>query len=343
MTTVRKLIGFGLLVLVLAVGGVWVKFDIYKDTPLFEGDEIFYYTVKPGSSVKSIAKALAVENIIEQPRLFEWFARSEGLAQRIQSGEYAIDGNMTPRQLLSDMVTGKVVQHPMTIIEGWSFKQLRGFLAQHEALQHTLDGLSDAQVMSRIGFPGEHPEGRFLPDTYHFPRGTTDLAFLKRAHQMMDETLAQLWETRAEGLPIKTPYQALILASIIEKETGLARERAEIAGVFVRRLQKKMRLQTDPTVIYGMGDLYQGNIRRRDLRRDTPYNTYTRHGLPPTPIALPSAAAIKAALHPLPGETFYFVARGDGSHAFSVTLAEHNRAVVKYQLKGKNRPFSSNP
>ena len=343
MIIVRKLMGYGLLVLVVALGGAWFKFDSYKDAPLSGSDEVVYYTVKPGSSVKTIAKALAAENIIEHPRLFEWFARLEGLAQRIQVGEYAIDGDMTPRQLLSDMVTGKVVQYPMTIIEGWNFKQLRAFLAQNEALQHTLEGLSDAQVMSKIGFPGEHPEGRFLPDTYHFPRGTTDVAFLKRAHQMMDEKLAQLWEARAEGLPIKTPYQALILASIIEKETGLASERPEIAGVFVRRLRKGMRLQTDPTVIYGMGELYQGNIRRRDLRRDTPYNTYTRHGLPPTPIALPSAAAIEAALNPLAGETFYFVARGDGSHAFSVTLVEHNNAVIKYQLKGRKRAFSSNP
>ena len=340
---IRKLAGYSVIVISLAIGWGWIKYDVYQDTPFFDSDEVLYYSVKPGSSVKRIARELAAAEIIKQPYFFEWFARSEGLAQRIQQGEYAIDGQMTPRQLLSNMTSGKVVQYPMTIVEGWNFKQLRTFLARHDALQHTLDGLSDAEVMAKIGFPGEHPEGRFLPDTYHFPRGTTDVAFLKRAYQMMDETLARLWEEREPGLPINTPYQALILASIIERETGLPSERPEIAGVFVRRLQKNMRLQTDPTVIYGMGDEYQGNIRRRDLRRDTPYNTYTRHGLPPTPIALPSAAAIEAALHPKPGATFYFVARGDGSHSFSITLAEHNRAVVKYQLKGRNRPFSSSP
>lgn len=339
----RKLIGYSIIALSIAVGWTWTKYDSYKESPLYDGDEVIAYTVKPGSSMKRITRELNEIGVVNQPQFFEWFARHEGLAQRIQVGEYQISGDMTPRQLLTNMAQGKVIQYPMTIVEGWSFKQLRAFLAQHDALDHTISELTDQQVMAKLGYPDIHPEGRFLPDTYHFPRGTSDLAFLKRAYQSMEAALAELWEQREEGLPIKTPYEALILASIIEKETAVPAERPEIAGVFVRRLQKRMRLQTDPTVIYGMGEAYQGNIRRRDLRADTPYNTYTRHGLTPTPIAMPSAAAIEAALHPKPGNTLYFVSRGDGSHKFSTTLAEHNRAVVEYQLNGRKRPFSSNP
>jgi len=339
----RKLLGYTIIAMSLASGWVWMKFNYYQDTPLYQDDSVVYYTVEAGSSVKRIARELSEVGVIQQPRFFEWFARLEKQAHRIHSGEYAITGSMTPRELLADMVAGKVVQYPMTIVEGWSFKQLRSFLAQHEALEHTIADLSDAKVMEKIGFSDEHAEGRFLPDTYHFPRGTRDVEFLQRAYQAMSETLAAQWQTRDDGLPIKTPYEALILASIIEKETAVAAERPEIAGVFVRRLQKKMRLQTDPTVIYGMGELYQGNIRRKDLRTDTPYNTYTRRGLPPTPIAMPSAAAIQAALQPKPGNTIYFVSKGNGEHYFSTTLAEHNQAVVKYQLNGRKRPFSSNP
>ena len=195
--------------------------------------------------------------------------------------------------------------------------------------------------MERLGHAGEHPEGRFLPDTYHFPKNLTDVAFLKRAYDAMTQTLAREWEGRAVGLPLKTPYEALILASIVEKETGLASERQAIAGVFVRRLNKGMRLQTDPTVIYGMGDRYKGNIRKSDLQEDTPYNTYRRFGLPPTPIAMPGRDAIHATLHPDDSKNIYFVSRGDGSHHFSATLEEHNNAVIKYQLKGRKRPFSS--
>ncbi len=342
-TWIRKLFGYTIIALSIALSWTWTKFDYYRDSPLYKGDDIFYYTVKPGSSVKGIARELAAQDIITQPYYFEWFARLEKKAHRIHVGEYVITGDMTPRQLLENMVQGKVIQHPMTIVEGWSFKQLRAFLAQNEVIEHTLGDLSDSEVMAKIGAVGIHPEGRFLPDTYHFPRGTSDVEFLKRAYRLMGENLDALWQGREEGLPINTPYEALTLASIIERETAVASERPEIAGVFVRRLQKRMRLQTDPTVIYGMGDKYQGNIRRKDLRTDTPYNTYTRHGLPPTPIAMPSAAAIHAALHPLVGETLYFVARGDGSHQFSVTLRQHNNAVIKYQLKGRKRTFSSNP
>ena len=339
----RKLLGYTIIAASIGAGWAWAKYELYLDTPLYVGDRVIYYTVDAGSSVKRIARELSEARVIRQPRFFEWFARLEGQAHRIHSGEYEILGSMTPRDLLADMVSGNVVQYPMTIVEGWSFKQLRSFLAQHDALEHTITDLSDAEVMAKIGYADEHAEGRFLPDTYHFPRGTKDTEFLKRAYLAMSEVLAEQWQGRDNGLPVKSPYEALILASIIEKETAVPAERPEIAGVFVRRLQKKMRLQTDPTVIYGMGEQYKGNIRRKDLRTDTPYNTYTRHGLPPTPIAMPSAAAIQAALQPKPGKTLYFVSKGNGEHYFSTTLAEHNQAVVKYQLNGRKRPFSSNP
>jgi len=218
-------------------------------------------------------------------------------------------------------------------VEGWNFKQMRVAIAGQQALEQTLVELSDQEIMQRLGYADEHPEGRFLPDTYHFPKGTTDLAFLKRAYQAMQGLLDAEWEQRDPGLPLNSPYEALILASIVEKETGLASERPEIAGVFVRRLKKGMKLQTDPTIIYGMGESYKGNIRRRDLKQDTPYNTYLHKGLTPTPISMPGADALHAVLHPKEGKSLYFVAKGEGSHQFSKTLVEHNRAVRKYQLK----------
>ena len=206
----------------------------------------------------------------------------------------------------------------------------------HPKIQQTLEGLSDAEIMDRLGHPDENPEGRFFPDTYHFPRGTTDVVFLQRAYATMARRLDEAWRQRAPDLPLKTPYQALILASIIEKETGLPEERPAIAGVFIRRLRKGMRLQTDPTVIYGLGESCDGELRRRDLRRDTPYNTYVHKGLTPTPIALPGAGSLRAAVNPAPGDALYFVATGNGGHVFSNTLKEHNRAVRKYQLRRRN-------
>ncbi len=240
---------------------------------------------------------------------------------------------MTALQLLQQMVDGEVIQHTLTLVEGWSFKQVMVALRAHHAIRATLQGLTAAEIMSRLGYAGQHPEGRFFPDTYHFPKATSDIEFLRRAYSAMAERLEQEWVAREPDLPLKSAYEALILASIIEKESAVSAERAEIAGVFIRRLNKGMRLQTDPTVIYGMGEAYDGNIRRRDLRHDTPYNTYTRKGLPPTPIAMPGGEAIHAALHPASAESLYFVARGDGTHYFSATLEEHNRAVRKYQLK----------
>ncbi|HLP30400.1 MAG TPA: endolytic transglycosylase MltG, partial [Geothrix sp.] len=265
----------------------------------------------------------------------------EYLNPRVQAGTYRIARGTTPTMLLMQIIEGRVAQYSITLVEGWNIYQVMDRLAQSNDLKHLLRGQNLAQVMTRIGHPGEHPEGRFFPETYDFPKGLSDIAFLQRAYKMMDERLAVEWEHRDPGLPYRNAYEALIMASIVEKETGQAIERPQIAGVFVRRLQKRMLLQTDPTVIYGLGPTFDGNLRRRDLLADNPYNTYRKQGLPPTPIAMPSAEAIHAALHPAPGKDLYFVARGDGSHYFSATLAEHNAAVIRFQLHGQARPFSS--
>jgi UPF0755 protein len=259
-------------------------------------------------------------------------ARIDGSAARIQAGEYLLPTGMAPPGLMRMLVRGEVVQHSLTIIEGWTFQQMMSAIQSHPMLKRTLADASGPGVMAVMAEAGLEPEGWFYPDTYRFPRDTTDVEFLRRAFRNMQQRLELEWEARAEGLPLKTPYEALILASLIERETAVPAERTRIAGVFIRRLQKGMRLQTDPTVIYGMGDAYQGKIRWRDLRADTPYNTYTRHGLPPTPIAMPSGASIRAALNPADGNELYFVSRGDGSHQFSATLQEHNAAVRRYQL-----------
>ncbi|WJW74252.1 endolytic transglycosylase MltG [Thiohalobacter sp. IOR34] len=325
----------GLAVLLGALAAGWLAMD-YRDftrTPLMVAERGYLFEIEPGSSLRRVADRLARDRVLRRPHYLVWLARREGLAGRIQAGEYRIDPGTRPAELLAQLVAGRVVQHPVTIVEGWTFRELRVYLDSLDTLQHELRGLDDAAVMQRIGQPGLHPEGRFLPDTYHFPRGARDSEVLRRAFDAMQKTLQQEWATRDEGLPLKTPYEALILASIVEKETALPEERPQIAGVFIRRLRKGMRLQTDPTVIYGLGADFDGNIRYRDLRRDTPYNTYLNKGLPPTPIALPGVDAIRAVLHPAPGKALYFVARGDGSHQFSATLQEHNRAVRRYQLK----------
>ena len=329
------------LVLAATVGGGWLWNDyrLFLHTPMT--DTALNYTLEPGANLTGVAQDLAQRGLLDKPRYLLLHARLQGNAHRIGAGEYRIEAGATPAEFYRQLVEGRVVQHALTIVEGWTFRQMIAAVNAHPQIKHTLLDASDAQIMAAIGHGGEHPEGRFLPDTWHFPHGMSDVEFLRRAYTGMQTFLTQEWPTRDVGLPLKTPYEALILASIVEKETGLASERAEIAGVFVRRLQRRIRLQTDPTVIYGMGERYKGNIRRRDLKRDTPYNTYRRHGLPPTPIALPGRAAIRAVLHPAAGDALYFVARGDGSHYFSATLEEHNRAVIKYQLKGRKRSFSS--
>lgn len=321
----------------------WLAYDVdrFFTTPLHVPSDGITIEVSHGSNLTRVAKQLAEEGMLSRPRYFVWYAHWILQNTKISVGEYHIAPDTTPTALLTQLIEGKVIQYSITIVDGWTFEQAMEAIDENPYLIHDLKGLDPETIMARLGYAGQHPEGRFMPDTYHFPRGMTDVAFLVRAYQAMQSYMDNAWENRDVGIPLKTPYEALILASIVEKETGLASERRAIAGVFSRRLQKHMRLQSDPTVIYGMGKAYQGNIRRRDLRSDNEYNTYQRAGLPPTPIALPGRDAINAVLHPEEGDALYFVSRGDGSHQFSATLQEHNEAVIKYQLKGKVKPFSS--
>lgn len=316
---------------------VWLATRImeFKNTPVnLNEDAVFVIT--SGSSLNKVAYTLQGKGLIEKPRFFTLLGRWRGHAAHLKAGEYLLSPGMTPVDILNKMVTGEVLQYSLTVVEGWTFKQMLETIHLNDKLIHHLKGSSSTQIMNLLGVPDEHPEGRFLPETYHFTAGMTDLDILKRSYAAMQQYLEQAWQQRDDGLPYQSPYEALIMASIIEKETGVESERAEIAGVFIRRLQKRMRLQTDPTVIYGMGEEYDGNIRRRDLLRDTAYNTYTRGGLTPTPIALPGADSIQAALHPAKGDSLYFVAKGNGSHYFSATLEEHTNAVRQYQLR-RNR------
>jgi len=330
---VNKLLGFIVLVASLLLGWAWMEYDEFVATPLHIPQGSLIYEVPRGASLAAVAHDLQRAGIIENARYLQWYGRYTGQANQIRAGEYRLSDELVPDTLLALLVSGRSVTYTLTLLEGWNIGQVRAAVAAHEALQHTLDGVDDDEMMRRLGLPGEHPEGRFFPDTYQFTRGMTDLDFLRRAQQKMDEELAAAWAERMTDLPLAGPYEALILASVVEKETGQADERPEIAGVFVRRLRRGMKLQTDPTVIYGMGERYDGNIRRKDLEEDTPYNTYVHGGLPPTPICMPGRDALRAAVNPATGEALYFVARGDGSHAFSATLEEHNAAVRRYQLK----------
>ncbi len=327
---------FGLLVLISSLVSGWLVMD-YKTfiaNPLPIPLEGYRHLITPGTSVKHLADDLEQAQVLTHPFYFRWMARWEGKAGAIKAGEYELPPGMTPPQLLDLVVSGAVMQHTLTIIEGWTFAQLLDAVRHNVAIQQTLgEDLPDAEIMARLGHAEQHPEGMFMPDTYHFPRGISDVAFLQRAYQTMAARLDEEWRQRDKSIPLQTPYEALILASIIEKETGVPEEREQIAGVFVRRLISGMRLQTDPTVIYGLGAAFDGNLRRADLSRDSPYNTYLNSGLPPTPIALPGLAAIHAALHPAPGDAVFFVSKGDGSHSFSATLTEHNEAVQRYQLQ----------
>ncbi len=322
-----------LLFLLLVAGITLAIYQRFQDTPLKLPVSETMYEIPPGTSLHQLAYKLHERGIIEYPRLFILLGRELDVDRRLQAGEYRLATGMTPRTLLQLLAGGKVIQHAITLVEGQTFHEMLLRIQAHPLIEVTLQGLDNTGIMSRLGHPGIQPEGRFLPDTYHFTRGTTDLALLQRAFDAMLKYLESAWRDRDADLPLRTPEEALILASIVEKETGLAEERPVIAGVFIRRLQRGMRLQTDPTVIYGLGEQFDGNLRRRDLEKDTPYNTYTRDGLPPTPIAMPGAAAITAVLHPAPGDSLFFVSRGDGGHYFSRNLEEHNLAVDKYQRK----------
>lgn len=300
-------------------------------------DQATSYDFKPGTSVSALARDLEQQQIIPNRLYFSILTRLTGSAKQLRAGEYELIPGMTVWQLHELLKKGKVRLYSLTLVEGFNFRQMMQAVHASEYLDHQLKGLSGQQVMQQIGYPGEHPEGRFFPDTYHFPRGTSDIQLLRQAYAEMQKRLAQAWQLREVGLPLKSAYELLTLASIVEKESAVAEERGIIAGVFVNRLRKGMRLQTDPTVIYGIGEEYDGDIRFRDLRKDTPYNTYTRHGLPPTPIAMPGQGALDAASQPEETEYIYFVATSDqsGRHIFSTNLVDHERAVDIHQRKIK--------
>lgn len=322
----KRVLPVGLILILLAVAGMsglWQQYQRFLQTPLDIDEAGLVFEVEPGSSIRSVIAKLEQQDATRMS--WRWRLLSRLQQVTIKTGEYTLLPGMKPVQLLNLLVSGKVLSYRFTIIEGWSVKQLLDALARDPVLRHTLDTVKDMQ--NRTGLPDGNPEGWFLPETYVFVRGDSDLQILVRAYKDMQESLARAWIGRDMGLPYETQQELLTMASIVEKETSLESERANIAGVFVRRLLKHWRLETDPTVIYGMGDSYQGNIRRKDLKKDTPYNTYTRHGLPPTPIALPGLASLQAAAHPASGEAMFFVATGQGGHTFSSTLEAHNKAV----------------
>lgn len=316
-----------LLLIALASGGA--AFYVYN--PVSPSTLPLEFSLNQGSSLTTVARQFEKAGILDNPRLFVVFARAMGRAGQIKAGVYRIDHAISKMELLDMITQGNVSRSQITIIEGWSFKQLRAALNASPNVRHDTQGLTDSEILQRIGASENQPEGLFFPDTYFVAAGSSDIELLKSAYRMMQQRLNEVWTARSPGLPLSTPYQALTLASIVEKETGTPSDRPMIAGVFVNRLRIHMMLQTDPAVIYGLGDSFDGNLRKRDLISDTPYNTYTRAGLPPTPIAMPGLDALNAALHPAKTDALYFVARGDGSSYFSSNLSEHNRAVNQYQ------------
>jgi UPF0755 protein len=323
----KKIFTLLILAALLATAGM----SYYAYHPLSLPATPFEFDLKKGGSLKGSARQLQQAGLLGQEFPFVLLARVMDKSIQLKAGNYELKHPVTPLQLLQIITKGEFSQRKIGIIEGWTFKQFRGALNTNRYLAHDTIGLTDIEILQHIGAVEQHPEGLFFPDTYHFVAGSSDLAILRIAYRTMQQRLQEAWDTREASLPFQTPYQALILSSIVEKETGTVGDRSMIAGVFVNRIRKGMRLQTDPTVIYGLGDKFDGNLRKRDLLADTPYNTYTRRGLPPTPIALPGLAALQASLHPAKTDALYFVARGDGSSHFSSNLISHNRAVKKYQ------------
>lgn len=312
---------------------VWMGY--FAMTPVALKSSSVDFTVKAGSPLRATSRQIEEAGIAMPAWQFTLLGRALGKAADIKAGSYEVAQGITPLRLLEKLTRGDVTQAEVVLLEGWTFRQMRATLDAHADLRHETAGWPERQIMDKLGVEGP-AEGRFFPDTYLFAKGSSDLEILRRAHRQMNKVFLTEWEGRAAGLPYASEYEALIMASIVEKETGQARDRAQIASVFLNRLKKGMLLQTDPTVIYGLGEKFDGNLRKRDLLADGPYNTYTRLGLPPTPIAMPGLASIQAALHPASGDMLYFVARGDGSSQFSRTLDEHNRAVAKYQLRKGN-------
>lgn len=329
MRLIKRLFLGAILIGLLAFGGM----AAYAFRPLSLPVLPFEFSLKQGSSLKSAALQMQQAGAFNQAWLFSLMGRALGKSAQIKAGNYELESNLTPLQLLDVITRGMGSYSELRVIEGWTFGQFRAAMDSNPDIRHDTTGMSDAEILQRIGGQGGQAEGLFFPDTYFFAKGSSDLDILKRAYLSMKNNLNNAWATRDPSILFQDPYQALILASIVEKETGKASDRDKIAAVFVNRLRRGMKLQTDPTVIYGLGPQFDGNLHKHDLLSDTPYNTYTREGLPPTPIALPGMAALQAALHPAAIDALYFVARGDGSSQFSATLEEHNRAVNRYQRK----------
>lgn len=319
--------------LVFAAGTYLYWFSVARLQP-----EARIYVVEHGTSLKGFARQLHREGLLPDSHTLVWIAYLMGHHRDLKAGEYRFRSGITALELLDQVMAGRVVEYPLTIVDGWNFKQVLEALAGAPKLTHSLQGLKPRQIMAMLGYPTLYPEGRFYPDTYYYSSGMSDLLILQRAFQKMESVLDEEWANRSSSTIIKSRDEALILASIVEKETGKPDERPRIAGVFLHRLQIGMKLQTDPTVIYGLGDRFNGNLTVAHLRQHTPYNTYVIKGLPPTPIAMVGRAALNAVLHPDNTRDLYFVSRGDGSHEFSETLEQHNKAVVKYQLKGRPKP-----
>ncbi|WP_339805610.1 endolytic transglycosylase MltG [uncultured Marinobacter sp.] len=331
-----------LLVLVVAGAGLWVSQGFQALEQPVAMEEPLLFDVPRGRAFVTVARDMAEQGLVADAFWLQLYGRAHPDVTAIRSGEYEFMPGMSPLEMIGLMVSGRTKSRFVQFIEGTRFQDVRAVLAGTEHLEQLTTGWTDEEVMAALGAEGDHPEGRFFPDTYSYTRGESDLDLLRRSFERMNLVLAEEWAGRMDDLPYDNPYEALVMASIVERETGAPHERRDVAGVFVRRLEIGMRLQTDPTVIYGMGDSYQGRITRRDLRTHTPYNTYRIHGLPPTPIALPGREAINAALHPADGETLYFVARGDGTHKFSRTLEDHQRAVREFQLN-RREGYRSSP
>ena len=324
-----------MLVIGVAAAAGWLAW--FAKAPVALPAQAVDFSIVPGSSLKSATRQIIDAGIPISPNGFNILARIYGKQTQIKAGSYELRDGATPWTLLQKITQGDFQMTEMVFIEGWNFGQMRAALDGHAHVRHDTRDMTDGEIMARLGAPGVPPEGMFFPDTYLFAKGESDLAILARAHRLMNKELESAWESRAPDLPLSSAREALVLASIVEKETGDAKERPLIAGVFVNRLRRGMRLQTDPTVIYGMGERFDGNLRRKDLESDTPFNTYTREGLPPHPIAMPGRAALQAVVSPAQTDALYFVSKGDGTHQFSRSIDDHNRAVARYQKAGTRK------
>ena len=333
---VKALIGLLVAAILLAAAGAgWMAWFAHQ--PLALRESPLEFTIQPRATLTRAAGDIVQSGVKMSPWQFTTLARVLGRDKTVKAGTYRVEAGITPLGLLDKLARGEVVQAEIALAEGWTFRQMREALDAHPHLRHETRGLPDSEIMRRLGAPDVPAEGRFFPDTYRFARGAADLEILRTAYRTMQRHLEAAWSSRKDDLPLGDPEEALILASIVEKETGRSVDRTAVAAVFLNRLRAGMKLQADPTVIYGMGDKFDGNLRRKDLEADTPYNTYTRTGLPPTPIASPGLASLQAIVNPAESDALYFVSRGDGSSQFSRTLDEHNRAVTKYQLRGRGK------